>query len=383
MRIWKTIFVSLLITFNCVALVYASPLEEAISDFESRRYSDAIVKFVNLSEEKKPVAKRYLGIIALYGLGVDKNVSKAEKMFLESSECGDAKSKYYLGLIYSKKNSHYYDLDKALRYYKESADLGDEIAMYSLAIISFDSGKISFDEYLKLLKESAHKNYGLAQYQLSTIYFNGDGVDRNYSEALSWAMKAYKNKVDGIEYIISRIYYEGFNDLDSAEKYALEGADKNDLQSIKLLVFLYGEGDKNNTVRQFNMMHKGAVLGDKDLQHFLASSYISGSHGYKKPKKAMEWALKSVESGNVKANFIIASIYNRGIFYGKDLKKAEWYYKQCIEEDECRFYYALMQYFNGEVFNKKEGLHTICNMYRKGYPDAIIFVEEAGIDCPR
>lgn len=40
-----------------------------------------------------------------------------------------------------------------------------------------------------------------------------------------------------------------------------------------------------------------------------------------------------------------------------------------------------MKYANDEFFNKNEGLHTICSMYQKGYPDAIMFVKEAKIDC--
>ena len=64
-------------------------------------------------KQHDPRAEGYLGIMYMLGVGVEKNVAAAEKLFRDGAKQQNPESEYSLGMLYSVVRDHPKDLTKA------------------------------------------------------------------------------------------------------------------------------------------------------------------------------------------------------------------------------------------------------------------------------
>jgi TPR repeat protein len=82
----------------------------------------------------------------------------------------------------------------------------------------------NFETALKWFKQSADQNYSKAQFQLAEMYANGNGVEKDYNEALEWYRKAIWNgsHYNSDDYLAEarlaygRMALEGYEDMENA-----------------------------------------------------------------------------------------------------------------------------------------------------------------------
>ena len=95
------------------------------------------------------------------GKGISKNVKKAVELWTRAAEQGHAGSQRSLGGVqyfaWSKQNGEKYTG-------KDSSELG----------------------FIKLFRKAAKKKDRVAQYNLGALYFNGEGVPKDYKKAVEW-----------------------------------------------------------------------------------------------------------------------------------------------------------------------------------------------------
>jgi TPR repeat protein len=117
-----------------------------------------------------------------------------------------------------------------------------------------------------------------AQYQLGNMYYLGDGVRRDYSQAEFWFRK---------------------------------GAEQGDPDSQFMLGGLYhfGQGVPQDPVQAFTWVKKAAEQGHMDAEFFLSTAYSEGWGIAKDDAQALVWLRKAAEQGHVTSQFMLGWAY--------------------------------------------------------------------------
>ncbi len=96
-------------------------------------------------------------------------------------------------------------------------------------------------DYVTALKElelSAEQGDARAQYNLGSMYYNGEGITRNYKEAFKWFRKASEQGNASAQYKLGVMYYEGkgvTRDEMEALKWWRKAAEQGDVRAQKRL----------------------------------------------------------------------------------------------------------------------------------------------------
>ena len=135
-----------------------------------------------------------------------RETNEALKWCRMAAENGLVEAQHYLGDWYYPDSVEPNDPEEAFKWYKLAANNGDAGAQFNLGEIhsGWDQGYHSTSQLRVLLDlvpideeqamfwilKSANQGYFAALAKLGDMYFHGDGVDQNFSEAFSWYRKA-------------------------------------------------------------------------------------------------------------------------------------------------------------------------------------------------
>ena len=107
--------------------------------------------------------------------------------------------------------------------------------------VSLPASAENFSETMK----AAEQGNANAQYNLGLAYVNGNGVTKNYDEAVKWCRKAAEQNIAAAQYLLAEMYLQG------------NGVAQNYAEAMKW----YG---------------KAAEQGSADSQHNLGVAYAEG-----------------------------------------------------------------------------------------------------------
>ena len=113
--------------------------------------------------------------------------TKAMAYLKQATDLGDEASAQLLAGLYDEKGNK----KKAEKYYKESIRLGNNEAQVSLGMFYLEQEK--YTDAFRYLKKAADQGLDEAQYLVACMYANGQGVEQNHEEALSWMEEAAEN----------------------------------------------------------------------------------------------------------------------------------------------------------------------------------------------
>src|SRR4030065_697958 len=100
--------------------------------FKKQIYNEELVTYYKkCSEGFHSYSITHLGYMYYYGIGVDKNISKAIELFEQAIKLGDSKAMNALAIIYENKGNN----SKSIELYEQAIKLGDSYAMTNLATI--------------------------------------------------------------------------------------------------------------------------------------------------------------------------------------------------------------------------------------------------------
>ncbi len=174
-----------------------------------------------------------LGVLYLYGTGVEQNYQSAREWLEKASAAGDMKAPRYLGLIYE--NGWGVDVDdvKAAENYQKGADHGDISSQYYLGKL-YENGKGVAKDYgkaLALYQQSAARGDIVclpAILALGVMYEHGMGVDKNTDTALTWYKKAAALGDAGAKMKVGQYHYP----------------ENPEIMNVTALVKVIGDGQK-------------------------------------------------------------------------------------------------------------------------------------------
>ena len=133
---------------------------------------------------------------------------------------------------------------ESLRIWETLAAANDPISAHSAGVLFANGLGVKQDQAkaFTLFLQSAHAGYAPAQYDVGRSYFNGEGTEVNYIEAVKWWTKAADNKNVRALFNLATLYRKGIGvprDKSLARRYYKLAADLGDSRAK---AFLAGQG---------------------------------------------------------------------------------------------------------------------------------------------
>ena len=169
--------------------------------------------------------------------------------------------------------------------------------LYSLSVLAQEFRTESFSE---ALLQKAEAGDAISQLTVGASYYEGSGIQKDYSKAAHWYKKAAEQGNAWAEYFLAGCYING------------EGVEKNQKEAIYWLL-------------------AASKSGLVPAQNNLALIYQNGEGVEKNPAEASIWLKKAADTGNGVASYNLAKNYEEGLGVGKDLGLAVLYFEKALQ----------------------------------------------------
>lgn len=167
-----------------------------------------------------------------------------------------------------------------------------------------------YSQAISFYRKSAHRGDPKGQYNLAKMYHNGLGVTESKEQAFHWYLKAAELGHTEAQYKIAIAYIFG-----RTTPYLL---------------------DLNvDTIKGLNWLNRAVEKGHIQAQSKLISLYSDNYNGIKRnDDKVVELMLKFANEGNVEVQKKLASYYERGYLFEKNLDMSAFWYIKAAEKLE-------------------------------------------------
>ena len=191
----------------------------------------------------------------------------------------------------------------------------------------FNSARACMEEEMRNLKELAAKDSIYAKYELADKYYDGEGVEQDFSKAFQLFKQLAEWGYVPAQYMLARMYYkgEGVNhNLEQAFYWSEKGVEQGYVLSRHALAFLYydGKGVEQDFNKAFQLFEQLAKRGYAMAQYQLARMYHEGKGVEQNVEKAIEWYERAVELSYAPAQYRLALMYHEGEGVEQDTEKA-------------------------------------------------------------
>ena len=204
------------------------------------------------------------------------------------------------------------------------------------------------------LINKANKGDVVAQNKLGMCYYNGDGVEQSYEEAVKWFEKAAEQRHAVARLYLGMCYYYGKGVEQSykeAAKWIEMAANQGDAKAQYNLGRLYfvGQGVEQSYEKAAKWIGMAANQGDAQAQYNLGTLYYEGQGVEQSYEKAVEWFEKAAEKEYAIAKSDLGMCYLNGTGKERNFKEAERFFKEAVkngvEEDK----------YNTKIFEQLQG----------------------------
>ena len=219
------------------------------------------------------------------------------------------------------------------------AQQGDVVAQFSLGwCYKYGEGvKKDYVQAVNWYRKAAEQEYAEAQFFLGLCYESGEGVEKDLVEAVKWFRKAAKQENAEAQLFLGFCYEYGKGvekDFVEAVKWFRKAAKQgNACAPFSLgLCYKYGKGVEKDYVEAVKWFSKAAEQGNADAQYNLGVCYDNGIGVEKDLAEAVKWCGKAAEQGNADAQYNLGVCYEYGKGVRKDLAEAVKWYREAAEQ---------------------------------------------------
>ena len=243
-----------------MAFAVAGDIDTAKRLFENKQYRQAVELFQK--NQNSPIAQYYLGKAYMFGLGVDRNLSKTLHYAEQSAAAHYPAGINLLGVIYDDGYGVAKNKKRAVKYYRQAAQLGNTNAMINLATIYANSKNVN--QTISWLKKAYHAGSIRAIKLLGNTYASTEV--KKYKQAIHY-YKEYINHpaAKGLGYVFFRIgdAYQYTNDYENAYKYYAKSAQTGDKDALFSIIYFPHKEiiDKNEYVDWIKQGMKANIEG--------------------------------------------------------------------------------------------------------------------------
>ena len=286
------LIISILILSLNLTVVASEGYQAAKDSYLENNYQLTLERLSPLIDNGNTEAINLMGVMYLYGNGVETNVDKAIELFKQAAEQGNVDAQNNLGEIYIKYTGSLKDYEEAVKWYTKAAEQGNARAQFNLGWMYIGGQGVPQDykEALKWYTKAAEQGDKSAQVTLGLMYESGIGASIDNKEAFKWYELSAKQGDDIAQYTIGRMYHKGIGvakDNEQAFKwYRLAAKQKHpEAQANLALLYKKTEGvskitvgnqlinipaiDKFINAAPYNNYHHQALAESKDSISFV------------------------------------------------------------------------------------------------------------------
>lgn len=264
--------------------------------------------------------------------------------------------------------------------YRNRAEKGEVIAQYKLAMCYFEGDGVNQDqkEAVTWLRKAAEQKFPAAEYKLGDCYFQGAGIAENDTEAAHWFHKAAIQNYPIAQAMLGVCYFYG-NGIDQDHQQAAhwfqQAALRNQPQALYNLgiCYLYGHGVAKDELKGLDYYRQSAERGFSPAQYFLGVRHAKGDGVVKDQKTAVKWYHAAALQGHADAQYDLGHCSRLGLGVQQNQTQAvTWFEKSADQNHTLAQYHLGVCYAKGEgvYLNEKKAATSYRQAARQGYAHA-------------
>ena len=223
-----------------------------------------------------------------------------------------------------------------------AAEQGSAEAQYKLGLC-YNKGqgvKKDYAEAVKWYRKSADQGNAAAQCNLGRCYYAGQGVAQDYAEAVKWFRKAAEQGLAAAQYCLGVCYYKGqgvTQDYAEAVKWYRKAAEQGDrlAQGNLGLCYYEGQGVAQDYAEALKWYRKAVEQGNAAAQCNLGRCYYSGRGVAQDCTEAVKWYRKAADQGDALAQYCLGVCYYKGQGVTQDYAEAVKWFRNGAEQENA------------------------------------------------
>ena len=156
--------------------------------------AEAARKFTLAVEARNPPAEAYYNLAVCYnfGIGLQKYIPEASRLFRISAEMGHPIAQHNLGVCLMRGKGVHYDPVEAFTWFKRAADAGHADAQCKVGYALQTGLGVPEDKAAGVVyyRRAAEQGDAIAMCSLEVCYLTGDGVPQNVPQSVAWLTRA-------------------------------------------------------------------------------------------------------------------------------------------------------------------------------------------------
>lgn len=218
-------------------------------------------------------------------------------------------------------------------FYDEWEGIAGATNQWALAIRQSEGWGNIRQASLEETRERAQKGQAVAQLKLGYLYYAGEGVERDYSGAITWLEKAAKSGFAPAEFLLGEASLKGTGlppDFAAGVEWLNQAAaqDFADAQfQLGLCYLTGGPGVNQAQTRGLKWLLKAAAQGKVLAQQCVGECYDLGEGISPDASEAVKWYRQAAEQGLASAQDLLAGCYANGRGVEKNWVEAAKYYQ--------------------------------------------------------
>jgi TPR repeat protein len=275
----------------------------------------------------------------------------------QEANAGDVLAQHELGLRYLMGEGIPADTVQAVYWIKKAADRNLTSAKYNYAILLINGIGVNWDPFgaFKKFKSAAEDGMVQAQYVVGVLYTDNLTVPRNWDVAYYWIKKSADGEYEPAQKILSelepRVSKTVVDSIFSSEKIDEEIKPVSDptanLTSSLGLVFIDFDALSDSVVEITDSMLIADLqfIGADSIVKELNSDSLKFLNEFSTAKR-LEIIFELADNGSPEAQTILGRLYEKGIYFNKNLLDAAAFYYRALRNDSpkaAHLFYNLSQ----------------------------------------
>ena len=211
-------------------------------------------------------------------------------------------------------------------------------------------------EFARLWRDAAEKGHAQAQAQLGRAYMLGEGVDKDYTQAIEWLRRSANQGTPTGQFLLGVMYDEGYGveqSYSEALKWYIKAADQANAASQNNIGIIckHGRGVQQDEATAVGWFRAAAEQGHAGAQCNLASMYTRGRGVKRDYEEALKWYRQAADQNDARGQNNVGWAYEYGRGVEQNYKEAVKWYGLAAEQG-----YALGQCNLADMYESGRGV---------------------------